>query len=111
MKNADGCECIDSNQFVLVNHLGINPLERRSPIFIFPNPNKGVFTIRILDIPATESFILNIMDQTGRILNTNKLNGNKDKEVSYSYLSNGIYTLEIIKNSGERYFSKLHILK
>ena len=111
MKTVDNCECIDSNTFVTVNHVGINSIENNPSISYFPNPNNGSFNIRISDISPTESFTLNITDLAGRAIYTNKLVGNKNHEISFTNFTNGVYTLEIIKQSGERIFGKMNVVK
>ncbi len=110
-KTIDKCECIDSSQFVTVYHLGVKSVKKEAGIEFFPNPNNGIFTLRVANISPTESFTLNINDLAGKQLFTTKLVGNKNHEISYPELSNGIYTIEIIKQSGERSIGKMNVVK
>ena len=67
-------------------------------ITIYPNPNKGIFTININNELSTFNFInfqLNITDLTGKIVYLKNETGNNIK-INISDKPNGIYVLKII---------------
>ena len=111
MKTVDGCDCVDSSQFVTVYHLGVKSADAATGISFFPNPNNGIFNIQVSTVSPSETFTLNILDIIGRAVATSNLVGNKNHPLSYSELSNGLYTIEIVKQSGERITAKMNIIK
>lgn len=111
MKTVDGCDCVDSSQFVTVYHLGVKSADAKAGISFFPNPNNGVFNLQVSTVSPFESYTLNILDITGRAVATTNLVGNKNHTLSYSELINGLYTIEIVKQSGERTTAKMNIIK
>lgn len=111
MKTVDGCDCIDSTQFVTVNNLGIKTFESKSGISFYPNPNKGEFNLQVSSVSPTEPFTLNILDLTGRLINTSTLMGDAQHTISLAELATGLYTLEIIKQSGDRVTAKMNVIK
>ena len=111
MKTVDGCDCVDSSQFVTVYHLGVKSADAKAGISFFPNPNNGIFNLQVSTVSPSETFTLNILDITGRAVATTNLAGNKNHTLSYSELTNGLYTIEIVKQSGERTTAKMNIIK
>lgn len=111
MKTVDGCDCMDSSQFVNVNNLGVKTFDATSGISFYPNPNKGEFNLQVSTVSPTEPFTLNILDLTGRLINTSILIGDTPHAISYTELANGLYTLEIIKQSGDRVTAKMNVIK
>jgi hypothetical protein len=111
MKTVDGCDCVDSSQFVTVYHLGTNKFGSKSGIEFYPNPNNGHFNLQVSTLAPTETFTLNILDLAGKVISTSLLAGNQKHNLVYDELANGLYTLEIIKQSGERTTAKMNILK
>jgi PKD repeat protein len=111
MRTVDGCECFDTTQFVTVYHLGTNKFGSKSSIAFYPNPNNGHFNIQVSTVAPTETFTLNILDLAGKVISTSFLTGNEKHNLVYDELTNGLYTLEIIKLSGERTTAKMNILK
>lgn len=66
MKTVDGCECLDTSQFVVVNHLGISGREESKSFKNFPNPNTGSFTME-LDNPEMDAAI-EVFDLKGKLV-------------------------------------------
>jgi hypothetical protein len=67
---------------------------------LFPNPNQGVFTLRV-ESQSREPFDLTILDLSGRILLTFRdlrIQGSYEKEIDFTPVSKGIYLI-ILKNS------------
>ncbi|MCH8904253.1 MAG: T9SS type A sorting domain-containing protein [Bacteroidetes bacterium] len=69
---------------------------------IYPNPNKGEFTIEII-ITETENLELKISNGLGQIVFTERLNqitGNFKKQVNLNKYRSGIYHVQLITNKG-----------
>ncbi|MFM9944436.1 MAG: PKD domain-containing protein, partial [Bacteroidia bacterium] len=111
MKTVEGCSCLDTSQFVTINHLGVKSLEANTGITFFPNPNNGSFNLRVNSISPTEPFTFNIFDITGRIVYTSVLVGNSNHSIINENLAKGFYTLEIIKQTGQRVATKMNVIK
>ena len=76
MKTVDGCECLDTSQILMVNHVGINNLNTYKSFKIYPNPNSGSFTIEI-ENPSKEVSIeiFNLLgEMVGRVEKVGKVN-------------------------------------
>ncbi len=110
MRTVDGCECIDSSQYVNVNSLGLKPLNIGKEIQFYPNPNQGNFVIQISTLSPVEPFLLNLRDYTGRLISSLQLKGNQPHQISYESLSRGFYFLEIIKEDGQQYNTMMQII-
>ncbi len=110
MRTVDGCECIDSSQYVTVNSLGIKPINTATEISFYPNPNQGNFVLQIPSLSPTEPILLNLRDYTGRLISSTNLIGNQPHKISYDALSIGIYSLEIIKTSGQRLNTMMQVI-
>ncbi|MFM9943628.1 MAG: PKD domain-containing protein [Bacteroidia bacterium] len=102
IKNAEGCHCIDSSQFVIVKHLGIDKLPKRIPFIISPNPNYGIFSIQIPSLVSNEIFNLEINNLSGQLVYSTSLLGNKEHSIFIPKISKGIYLLKITQTNGFR---------
>ena len=93
------------NDWLEIENKGIN---KSSVYLIFPNPNRGEFTINLLDTnEKSNKAIIRIINSTGKevyscILNESSLDINLKEE------SSGIYFIEI-SISDNKYFDKIII--
>ncbi|MGB1003943.1 MAG: T9SS type A sorting domain-containing protein, partial [Salibacteraceae bacterium] len=96
--NASGCEGSDS---VMVDfRLGVNALEI-STITMYPNPTTDNITIEVSNFTALGDVNVNILDITGKVVMTEKLNGNgsKFKETyDVTHLATGTYFVQFEAN-------------
>lgn len=88
---------------------GVSPVTNEAgDIRIFPNPNKGVFTVKGDLGAASEEVTLEVTDMLGQVVYNEKIklvNGQLNEQVSLNNsLANGAYTLRVQGNS-ERYTS------
>ena len=74
---------------------GIKLLSNGSQVNIYPNPNKGSFTI---ETTATEKQTVQVFDVNGKLVFNQAINGNIN--VDASNLAEGVYNVSIIGNEG-----------
>jgi hypothetical protein len=84
---------------------GIKQVLNSSNVSVYPNPNKGSFTI---ETPSTEKQTLQIFDVNGNIVFTQTINGNTSIDVNN--LADGVYNVNIIGN-GSMVNKRLVIVK
>jgi PKD repeat protein len=106
MKTVDGCECMDTSQFVLVNHVGVSNLNMEKSFKIFPNPNTGSFTIE-LDNPEKD-FAIEVYDVMGKFV----LKVERVEKVNLIDLhaASGIYLVKV-KNGGAAWMKKVSVVR
>jgi type IX secretion system substrate protein len=74
---------------------GIKLLSNGSQINIYPNPNKGNFTI---ETTATEKQTVQVFDVNGKLVFSQTINGNTN--IDAGNLSEGVYNVSIMGNEG-----------
>ncbi|HXD93528.1 MAG TPA: SBBP repeat-containing protein [Bacteroidia bacterium] len=74
---------------------GIKSLSNASQVNIYPNPNKGNFTI---ETTATEKQTVQVFDVNGKLVFSQTINGNIN--VDASNLAEGVYNVSIMGNEG-----------
>jgi PKD repeat protein len=106
MKTVDGCECLDTSQFVLVNHVGVSNFNMEKSFKIFPNPNTGSFTIE-LDNPEKD-FAIEVYDVMGKFV----LKVERVEKVNLIDLhaASGIYLVKV-KNGGAAWMKKVSVVR
>ena len=87
--------------------LGIEPL-KQSKIKLYPNPTNNLLNIELPTTVETAQF--SIVNYMGQIVRQGNLNRSK-KVVNLSSLSAGIYQVNMILSSGEKYFEKIVLTK
>ena len=76
-------------------------------ISIYPNPNVGKYLYVSSDLNYTSSYFLDIIDFSGRILQTLPLCSDP---IDVSFLNKGIYSINIRNDGQSVYFDKLIVL-
>ena len=103
-----------SNDEIVVHFLdcsGISENNYLNGFEIFPNPNSGIFTIKLNSLKDQE-VIIELISSMGKIVYTEKLQINKgqfSKKLNVQYLSNQLYYLRI--NSKDGILSKKLIIE
>jgi hypothetical protein len=85
--------------FNYVNKVELNNFGKLSGINIYPNPTKVEVTIRFDNIQEGQH-TLEVLDATGRVLNSQKLNNNAI-QVNLSNYETGIYFIKIANGNNE----------
>jgi len=111
MKNADGCDCLDSIHFVSVFHTGIRSVSGNFGFKFYPNPNQGILYLELDKIQENEGIIINLRSITGQILFTENLKKEEFQNLYLGNLANGLYTIEAINTEGNKASGKLLIFK
>jgi len=78
--------CTDVSACVNVNIAGIDHIVNNNQFTVFPNPNKGEFTIQ-----STSEGFYSVIDELGNVIQKLKLNATNNYTTNISNLSNGIY--------------------
>lgn len=85
--------------YINCSAVGMEPVEPTAlTMSIFPNPNSGLFTLRISD-PTPGRSILRVIDLTGRICMEQELNSNEmvaEHKLILNSLKSGVYFLTVI---------------
>ena len=84
---------------------GIAQILTNNNVSIYPNPNKGSFTI---ETPSTEKQTLQIFDVNGKLVFTQTITGNTS--IDAANLAGGVYNVNIIGN-GSMVNKRLVIVK
>ena len=84
------------NQTTLSN----NDVDKKGSFTLYPNPNKGDFTILFADF--LPSFVVNVVDQSGRIVFERKYDTQLDLEqrISLESIASGIYFVKVSSDQG-----------
>ena len=84
------------NQTTLSN----NDIDKKGSFTLYPNPNKGDFTILFADYLS--SFSVNVVDQSGRIVFERKYDTQLDLEqrISLESIASGIYFVKVSSDQG-----------
>lgn len=102
--DANGCTSSDSSDIVvdLCTGMNTNPNEL---ISIFPNPNRGTFTIS-----TDKDAQLEIVNELGQIVFSKKINAGTSS-VATSNLAHGVYTIRLLETNGKLKQTKMVIEK
>lgn len=91
-------------------YVGLEDIEDNPSLNIFPNPNKGIFTISF-DPSFNETVKMEIVNTKGQMVaNFEKVNSKVSQSINLSELANGIYYLKVFTEN-ETFVKKVNILK
>ena len=85
--NSDGCNSIGEVQNACVT--GVNEIEMKSVITIYPNPSRNILNIEVSSFELMET--IQIFDQIGKLVYSGPFNNSID----VSHLKSGLYILKI----------------
>jgi hypothetical protein len=93
----EGCTDTDGVYITVVGGTGINGTESNTSIIVFPNPGKGLFTIKITGIINEQQIKISITNLSGQRVYENICNVEPviQREINISFLSKGFYFLTI----------------
>ncbi len=98
--NTEGCLSTDSTTVIEQPCVGIAEDESSIAIDLYPNPNRGAFTLNI-DNASSDQLSYRFMSLDGKLVQDGKLvlsNGNGTKEFQFTQLSSGMYFMSITTN-------------
>jgi hypothetical protein len=110
VKGTGVCGDFTFNSIIMhVATAGVAPLSNQSDITIFPNPNKGSFTLKgSLGTSSNTEATMEIMDLPGQVIYSSKvavINGNINEQVQLSNtLASGMYIINLHTESGNIVF-------
>jgi len=73
--------------------------ENRDFILVYPNPNSGLFTVKLLDASSSSQFSkanILVTDMQGKQKFLEPLNGRKEMQINLEYLPTGIYLVSLL---------------
>ncbi len=85
------------------------PLETELPINIYPNPVTDLLVVELGNMPLTESACVEILDNTGKIIEQVKISDTYQQVVDVSTLNTGLYHF-LLKDQGQL-IVKQYVLK
>lgn len=102
--DGNGCDNYASVTVNVANCTGVNELQSGMVIGIYPNPNKGEFTISFGNV--SENGILEIYNSIGQIVLKQSISENQ-KKINLKDQADGIYHLRILKDGKQLYKTKV----
>jgi PKD repeat protein len=96
-RTADGCECIDSSQTLVVKQSGIEDVFVNSTVKVMPNPSSGSFTISFNNAYNQDEVVIHMLDEVGRLVYSKNTFRSADNliHLDAEHLINGIYYLTV----------------
>ncbi|PCJ86558.1 MAG: hypothetical protein COA57_05985 [Flavobacteriales bacterium] len=105
--NTFGTDTLEKLCYINVNSVGIAENDETEMVSVYPNPSKGIFTIKIQDSfrlnrNKIEDIDLDIFDALGQQVTHEKLLSSSQTEIiiDISHKSSGIYYLQVISDTG-----------
>jgi hypothetical protein len=90
------------------SNVGVQELSQETALSVFPNPNKGTFTVKgTVGLSSEEKAgieVVNMLGQTIYKSDVLKLNGELDQQVVLSDVANGMYLLKVICGNEQKIF-------
>ncbi len=90
----DGCDCIDSSNYITTDWgVGVEGLQKGG-VQIYPNPSNGMITIA-MDKEAETGAKVEVMDAAGRVVRSAEMIG-KEMKMDLSDAAEGLYQVRVI---------------
>ncbi len=107
--DSNSCSNIDSSKIVVIICSGIEDFSDKNNISIYPNPNKGKFTLKI-DDKISQDYRMNIYNSLGMIIYSEDItsNGHLVKNINLQTHPKGVYIM--ILTSSEKLMYKAKII-
>ncbi|MGE5425208.1 MAG: T9SS type A sorting domain-containing protein, partial [Syntrophothermus sp.] len=100
----NGCQATDTVKVVFKNCSGVTEIPGMG-VEIFPNPNNGIFTLKLLS-PVPTEISITIFSASGAKVYEDKnvpVSGNLSKKIDLSGAARGTYLLEISGEKGKMF--------
>jgi hypothetical protein len=95
--DANGCS--NQSSAIIVTNVSIASVQQGSQFTLYPNPNKGVFTISGAVRSNDNKVAIQITDATGKVLSTEEatvINGKLNIEIRMSDYAAGLYMVKLV---------------
>ena len=90
----DANNCSNSDCTYLDFMVGINSIDQSVPVIVTPNPSNGNISV---SLPISSDFrLLNVVDNTGRLILSRNVSGLKNQNLNLSDLAKGVYFLRLL---------------
>ena len=96
--STDGCVGSNTLQLNVTECTNINTIVSKAAIKVYPNPNKGEFTIELIKINNSKITITNVL---GQIIKTQK--AELMNQIDLSLFDKGIYFINVMNNNQSVY--------
>ena len=93
--DANGCTNTANITLSVNACTGLNTISNNSDLKVYPNPSKGEFT---LELATSFDKTIEVVDFTGRLLQSNKTNSSK-VNININNYANGIYYVKVLSNN------------
>ena len=90
--------CVDTSACVQVTGVGIDEENANNSIFVYPNPNNGLFTVKMMS-NKNQTVDLSIINITGETIGNWKLKN--QLAIDLSNYAKGIYFLQLVTEKGK----------
>jgi PKD repeat protein len=96
-RTADGCECTDSSQTLLVKPSSVEDITGNSGVKVMPNPSSGSFTLSFNDAYNHDEVQILMLDAVGRVVYSKNAFISADNliHLDTEHLINGVYYLTV----------------
>jgi PKD repeat protein len=97
------CNTADTTTFTVTSHIGLDENALGQTLAAFPNPNTGVFTVRIAGNEAFEGQleVLNVMGQVVTATSVDKRSASLDVNLDLRDYAKGIYMVRLSGSEGQ----------
>ena len=86
-------------------------IDKETKLTLYPNPASDILNFEIENYDLNERLTVEISDIKGRIVKSFELTSKNTNNIDISDLKNGIYTISIRLNNGEKLIEKISIIK
>jgi len=112
VNNSFGCSSISESKYMIVSDIEEPEeyIETGNEFDIFPNPNNGTFSIRINTTEMAEQYQYEIIDITGKVIQSDYINMNESlKEIHLLSPNQGLFFIKVY--SKDNYYTSKILIK
>ncbi len=96
--NTEGCQTTVSKEVFLGDPSGVDEMAERLHIKLYPNPNKGIFTLELSGV--TSPLDMQVLNMSGQLVASQRINPDRVvDQFDFSNLAPGVYYLRLTNNS------------
>ncbi|MEI7587600.1 T9SS type A sorting domain-containing protein, partial [Runella sp.] len=103
------CDTSIFHQTLNIAVTSLHDIQKPNSILVFPNPNHGIFTVKMENLSGLESDFA-LFDPMGRLLKKQRQTVAASQLLDFSNIPSGVYWLKIIIENGVEYQVRILIL-